>query len=227
MKKAVLFAILYLVFCISVFAQTAVITEITGTVEIRRAGQTAWETARAGQSIAMDTLVSTGFRSTALIRAGSTVITVRPLTRLSVTELAAAAGTETLNVSLQTGRVRVEVQPPPGTRANVELRGPVITASVRGTVFEIDTLNMSVSEGTVVLSSNTTSFTVVVDGGRHSYADEQSGRTAAPEAASLAELTPQLPVTTGSVNAAEAINASDTQITAGAGTVEAKIIYLP
>ena len=56
-------------------------------------------------SLSEDTIISTGFKSSALIRAGSSVITVRPLTRLALAEIISAAGTENINVNLQAGRI--------------------------------------------------------------------------------------------------------------------------
>jgi hypothetical protein len=66
-----------------------------------------------------DTVVSTGFKSTALIEVGSTVITVRPLTRLTLTEIRASSESESLNVNLQSGRIRVDVNPPAGAKASM------------------------------------------------------------------------------------------------------------
>ncbi|MCL1815635.1 MAG: FecR family protein [Treponema sp.] len=132
------------------FAQTGVIKELSGTVELKRAGQAAFVPARAGDTVARDTIVSTGFKSTALIAIGSSVITVRPLTRLSLAELSSSAGTETINLNLQAGRVRVDVTPPAGTRTNMTVRSPSATASVRGTGFDFDTRRLAVQKGIVV-----------------------------------------------------------------------------
>ena len=131
------------------FAQNGVITNISGTVELLRAGSSAYVAARTGDEVGKDTVISTGFKSSALIKAGSATVTVRPLTRLSFGELSAGAGTETISMGLQTGRVRVDVNPPAGTRTNMSVRGPSATASVRGTSFIFDAKNVSVREGTV------------------------------------------------------------------------------
>ena len=154
MKK--IFVLMMILFCaVGVFAQNGVIKELTGTVEIKRTGQANFVAARAGDQVARDTIVSTGFKSTALITVGSTVLTVRPLTRLSLAEISASAGTETVNVNLATGRVRVDVDPPAGTRANTTVRGPTATASVRGTSFEFDTQALTVIKGTVAFQGST------------------------------------------------------------------------
>ena len=149
MKKIQVAAVLILLCSGIVFAQNGVIQEITGTVELLRAGTSAFVPAKVGDTIAQNTIVSTGFKSSALVKMGSATILVRPLTRLSLAELSAAQGTETINVSLQTGRVQVEVNPPSGSRTNMSVRAPTATASVRGTKFKFDTKNVIVQEGTV------------------------------------------------------------------------------
>jgi hypothetical protein len=126
-----------------------VIRELSGEVELKLAGATAFTTARVGDEVSRNTIVSTGFKSTAIIEVGSSVINVRPLTRLSLAEIQSSAGTDTLNVSLQTGRVRVDVKPPAGTKANTTVQSPSSTASVRGTSFEFDTVKLTVREGRV------------------------------------------------------------------------------
>jgi hypothetical protein len=153
MKKIVC-AIFLLGLAVCVLAQTTeqgsgLIRELSGTVELRNVGATDFVPARAGDRVNEDTIISTGFRSTALVEVGSTLITVRPLTRLSLTEISAAQGTETLDVAMQTGRVRVDVNPPAGGRASMTVTSPNVTASVRGTSFYFDTRNITVNEGVV------------------------------------------------------------------------------
>jgi hypothetical protein len=152
MKKTLAFLLMLGAVVYGISAQSGEIRELTGEVSVKAAGKTAFTAAKAGDKIAQDTIVSTGFKSTAVIAVGSSVITVRPLTRLSLAEIQSSAGTETLNVSLQTGRVRVDVKPPAGTRANTTVQGPSATASVRGTSFEFDTVKLTVNEGTVAFS---------------------------------------------------------------------------
>jgi hypothetical protein len=95
---------------------------------------------------------------------GSSTITVRPLTRLSLAEIQSTENSEDINVNLQAGRVRVEVKPAAGTRANFTVQGPSSTASVRGTDFEFDTINLSVHEGKVVFGGSSGPATMVNGG---------------------------------------------------------------
>ena len=148
MKKAVLFLLLAGM-GFALFAQSGVIRELSGTVEIKNAGQSAFTAARVGDRVNQDTVISTALKSNAVIEIGSALIAVRPLTRLTLTEIQASGGEEKLNVNLQAGRVRVDVNPPAGTKTSMSVSSPNATASVRGTSFYFDTRNLSVQEGTV------------------------------------------------------------------------------
>jgi len=178
------------------FSQTpqAVIQNFVGTVEVRQPGSQAWQPAVIGQTLSADTVISTGFRSTARISLGGSVVTVQPLTRLSLAELARNQNDERIEVTLTTGRVRAEVRPAAGaSRTEFTIRGPSATASVRGTVFEFDTVNLSVTEGTVAFSG-TTQIPVLIDAGGVSFADMVTGRTASQQDTFMAELRPSLPI---------------------------------
>ena len=168
MKKMFLTVLMLSLIGFGVFAQSGVIRELTGDVELKPAGAPAFVPAQAGSEVARDTIVSTGFKSTAIIAVGSSVITVRPLTRLSLAEIQSSSGSENLNVNLQTGRVRVDVKPPAGTKANCTVQSPSATASVRGTSFEFDTVNVDVREGTVAFAGKD-GVPAMVSAGEASY----------------------------------------------------------
>ncbi|MDR2952813.1 MAG: FecR family protein [Treponema sp.] len=193
MKKA--FLVLLLAWfswqSMGVFAQSGVIKEMTGTVELKPAGTANFVPAVAGVQIKQDTVISTGFKSSALLEVGSALIAVRPLTRLTLTEIAAAQGTETLNVNLQTGRLRVDVKPPAGAKASLSVTSPIATASVRGTRFSFDTRNVIVHEGTVVLKGKR-GYGVRLPAGSHSGVGADNTAAGAKDNASD-ELTPPSP----------------------------------
>ena len=195
-----------------IFAQQAVIKEISGTVELQKAGTTVWVKAVQGQTITGNTTISTGFKSSALITIGNSVLTVRPLTRLTLTEIAAAAGTETINVNIQAGGLRADVTPPAGGRGSYSVQSPIATASVRGTVFEITTHTLSVIKGAVEFRSASGVY-VIVEAGGTSAIDERTGRPTLPGGTLLAALDPELPIGSGVINsfdgAAQRINSFD------------------
>jgi len=170
------------------------ITELSGAVELKISGQTVYVPAKAGDAVAMNTIVSTGFKSTALIKVGSATLTVRPLTRLSLSEISSSAGTETINVSLQTGRVRVDVNPPAGTKAAMSVSSPMATASVRGTSFEFDTQSLTVLEGTVSFQGSNGGVMLVNAGSVSEIS--ASGRSADPVETYASALLPPPPAGT-------------------------------
>ena len=184
MKKAVLVLILASM-GITLFAQTGMIRELSGTVELKNAGQSSFTAAKVGDRVNQDTVISTSLKSSALIEVGSAVITVRPLTRLTLTEIQASDGEEMLNVNLQAGRVRVDLNPPAGAKASMSVSSPNATASVRGTSFYFDTRNLQVEQGTVLFKGSR-GYTVqaaagsssMVTANRTASAPQFSGRTA-------------------------------------------------
>jgi hypothetical protein len=189
--KMALIAVL-LVTAGTIWAQSprAVIRELLGTVEIRFPGSPEWSAAAVGQELERETLVSTGFRSEAVLDLGNSILRVRPLSRLSLGELVAAAEGDRIEVQLRAGRIRADVNAPAAGKVNFTVRSPVATASVRGTVFDFDTLNLRVAEGTVSFSG-ADSTAVYVAAGQSSSPDPTSGRTSAPvETAALMPLPP-------------------------------------
>ena len=186
-----LLCIIQLFSAVCLFAQTGQIRELSGTVELKRAGQAAFVSARTGDILEQNTIVSTGLKSSALIVLGNAVLTVRPLTRLTLAEISSSAGTETINVNLQSGRVRVDVNPPAGTRSNTTVRGPNATASVRGTSFEFDTKMVRVYEGIVSFSANR-GRVMLVSAGSSSLITEKE-KAASPLETSAVELLPLPP----------------------------------
>jgi len=126
---------------------------------------------------------------------GESLLNVRPLTRLSITELSTLTEAETINVNLQAGRVRANVNPPTGARAAFTVQTPSAVASVRGTIFEIDTVTLWVMEGSIEYRGKS-GIPVIVDAGGFSYImdDEKAGRAAFPRETLQTALKPDLPL---------------------------------
>jgi hypothetical protein len=195
-KKIVLTVLIGFTAVFAVYSQTGTIRELSGEVELKLAGASAFTPARAGSLVAQDTIVSTGFKSTAIIVVGSNVITVRPLTRLSLREIQSSANAESLNINLQAGRIRVDVKPPAGTKASTTVQSPSATASVRGTLFDMDTRNLSVSEGRVAWGGSGSISVSVNSGSANTVTSE--GRTVNPVEAAKSGVLPSSPVGTAS-----------------------------
>jgi hypothetical protein len=177
MKKMFLIVLLFTAATYGILAQNSspvgagspngagVIRELTGDVQIKPANTSAFVAAGVGTPVVRDTIVSTGFKSTAIIAIGNSVITVQPLTRLTLAEIQSLQELENINISLQSGRVRVDVKPPAGMRESFTVRTPSATASVRGTSFELDADNITVFEGTVTYNGTSGTAAMVNIGG--------------------------------------------------------------
>jgi hypothetical protein len=133
------------------FAQApeVLVQELTGTVEIRLSEDSPWVPAKVGMRLEQSAVISTSLQSSAVILIGQSKILVRPLTRLTIEELSALQNTEQVGLFLRTGKVRAEVTPPTNGRTNFTVRSPQAVNSVRGTVFEFDTVHLTVNEGRV------------------------------------------------------------------------------
>jgi hypothetical protein len=195
MKRIVMMTALSLcLFSLYAQAPEAFIRELTGTVELKPAGQTEWIPAQTGDAIAGSTTLSTGFKSTALIVAGNSTLMVRPLTRLSLEELLSRDGTEILRVGLRTGRAQANIQPPVGGKIDFTIRTPMATASVRGTVFDIDPLSLRVREGSVRYEAAGTIRPALVKAGQNTWVDTNTGGALNPlTAAEASRALPALP----------------------------------
>jgi hypothetical protein len=158
----------------------AVIREFNGDVEVKAPGGD-WVPALAGAPLENSTLVSTGFKSTALLAIGNSTILVRPLTRLSLEELAARDGNEDFKLILRAGRVHSEVTPPSSGKVNFTIRNPTATASVRGTSFDFDAISLTVYAGTVVFTGRDNAA-IITPSGKSTVIDKQ-GRASAPASA--------------------------------------------
>ena len=154
MKKHVIALALIAIAAMSAAAAnvSATIVEIAGKVEYQLPGKD-WKVAKKGDALPKGTLISTGFKSTVVLKAGPSTITVKPITRLTLEEiLQSDKGTQT-QLFLMAGRVKAEVTPQAGQTTEFQVKSPTATASVRGTGFEFDGVNLIVEHGTVRLLS--------------------------------------------------------------------------
>jgi hypothetical protein len=182
-------------------AQTAVIREINGTVEVKNPGAPEWETAKAGQLLYPASLISTGFKSTALLGIGNSDITVRSLTRLSLEEILAAQNGERITLNLRAGRIRADVRPPAGGTINFTVQSPMATAAVRGTIFDFDGIRLQVEDGRVYLWGSN-ALGVYISAGHATAVEETLGKIATAIETIKEELNPALPAGVDTVPAA-------------------------
>jgi hypothetical protein len=197
MKQVMMSLIMAAIISMALNAQdqgTALILDLSGAVEIKLPGASDWVPAIQGQRLTKETLISTGFKSTAVLALGNSTLTMRPLTRLSIEELSASQGQEQAALYLRTGRVRADVNPPPEGKVDFAVRSPSATASVRGTFFELGIQSLRVTRGAVSYSSGTGKQSVLVRAGNSSHVEGTSGRVVSAFSAAQGELAPALPM---------------------------------
>jgi len=148
MKKSIVVVLLLLVALFAAQAQNAVVREANGKVE-SRVGTGAWSAVSVGQSIPLNATISTGFGASAILEVSNSRIEVAQLTRLTVEELADDGDTVSTGVFVPVGRVRASVQAPPNRSTDFTIRTAQSTAAVRGTEFETNGWQLTVSEGIV------------------------------------------------------------------------------
>jgi hypothetical protein len=159
--------------------QDAVFSVVNGKVEYQAQGAQ-WKPARVGDHVTKGTVISTGFKSNAVIKVGPTSISLKPVTRLTLEELIKTEGGTQTSLYLLAGRVNADVPPQAGETTEFKVTSPTATASVRGTKFEFDGVNLVVDRGTVVLATPT-SQSRKVSVGEYSYV-ARGNSVAAPAA---------------------------------------------
>jgi hypothetical protein len=153
-KRIGLIAVFVIVSAVFVTAQEAVFSEINGKVEYQLAGGE-WQSAKLGDKVGKGSMVSTGFKSSAVLKVDATSISLKPITRLSLEELLKTQGGTSTQLFLLAGRVKADVPPQPGQTTDFRVNSPTATASVRGTSFEFDGVNLVVDRGVVKLGAPT------------------------------------------------------------------------
>jgi hypothetical protein len=148
MKKLAILLMLIIILAPGLFSQTAVVKQVVGKVEVKAPGQ-AWVPAKVGMDVSKGSFISTGFRSTAVLEMGPSVLNVRQLTRMQLEELLEKEGTMTTGLYLNVGKVNAKVKSVKGLSHDFKLRSPVSTAAVRGTDFDYDGRILKVREGIV------------------------------------------------------------------------------
>ena len=147
MKKITLFLI-FLLTAGLLAAQQVTIERITGKVQISSGG--AWANASNGDVVAPGSIVSTGFKSTAVLNTGDATVEVAQLTRLTLEELIDQGDAVKTTLFLNGGKINAEVSRE-RVRQDFTVRSPIATASVRGTGFAFDGRNLSVTHGAVLV----------------------------------------------------------------------------
>jgi hypothetical protein len=168
---------------LSVLAQEASFSEVNGKVEYQL-GKDSWKPAKVGDKVGKGVVISTGFKSTAVLMIGKSAISIKPLTRMTLEDIVKTEGGTQSQLFLLAGRVKADIPPQPGQTTEFKVKSPTATASVRGTGFEFDGVNLIVERGSVQLMT-ATGQTRMVGAGEFSYV-ARGGVVAPPSAVVVA-----------------------------------------
>lgn len=150
-------------------AEQATVYDFRGKVDVLVPGGS-WQPVQKGMIINPGTTISTGFNSTAVLKVAASTVTVQQLTRLRLDQLLQKQGKLTTAFSLPIGRVQAQVRSADGSPQDFQIRSPVATAAVRGTMFEFNGFKIEVTEG-VVAFFNRLGQLAFVQQGQQSFTD--------------------------------------------------------
>lgn len=144
------FCVIFFVASVFVFADSAMLVSATGKVEVNR--NNSWVTISNNDMIKEGEIISTGFKSEAIIKYKDSVMKMGPLTRITLEKLATSDTKDDVSVFLNTGAVRSTVNHSENKRVSYTVRNPIAVASVRGTDFEfLGNANVNCFSGGVVV----------------------------------------------------------------------------
>lgn len=129
--KKIITILVFLTVAFYVFALDGVVMEVLGKVE--KQVDNSWVALKKGDILVPGDIVSTGFKSEAVISIGESVITVKALTRMTIEQLFEKNKNHVSSVYLDVGSISADVKPVTDKRVGFTVKTPAVTASVRGT----------------------------------------------------------------------------------------------
>lgn len=148
MKKLVLLllvSIFSISFSFAASTDVAIVNSVVGKVEIQV--NESWIQVKNGDILSSGSVISTGFKSSAVLYIGDSLIEVRALTRLTIEEIVEQNQNYNTTMFLDAGSIKADIKKSENKRVGFKVRTTVATASVRGTSGEI------YSDGTLVCLS--------------------------------------------------------------------------
>ncbi len=172
MKRTVLILIVLMAAGVLSAQQTATVRATTGKVEYRTTPGASWQAAQVGAELPLGTTISTSFGARATVQFGFSTLQIEPLSRLTLEDLVQRDGAVDTSLRLNVGRVRAEVRDAGGLEQNFQLRSAQATASVRGTEFSFDGVNVQVFSGAVTMLNRFNQGSTVGGGEQSSVPDD-------------------------------------------------------
>lgn len=130
--KRVVCVIATLCMVAGLFALDGVVIKTTGKVEMQKS-DASWVTLKEGDTVPEGAVISTGFKSSADIKLGGSLLSIAQLTRITLRELTEDAGKVTTDLFLDAGACLSNVKPLDNKANDYKVQTAAVTASVRGT----------------------------------------------------------------------------------------------
>ena len=134
LTKAILLAMLFT--GAPLFATEATVVSVIGKAEVKTENQ--WIPLRKGDKIYTGDVISTGFKSEITFKIDASVVTIKPLSRVSIDEISEKKNLTKTQLFLDAGSIKADIKAPEDKRASFKVTCPSATASVRGTAGEFD-----------------------------------------------------------------------------------------
>ncbi len=113
----------------------ATVLSAKGKTEVQKG--TGWVPLKAGSVLNKGDVIQTGFKSELILKIKNTTVTVAPLSRITIEQLAEKGNKDDTRLFLDTGSLKSDVKKTEDRRVGFTVRSPVATASVRGTVIGV------------------------------------------------------------------------------------------
>ena len=143
----------------SASSMQATVLSTKGKTEVMKG--TSWTPLKIGSIIQKGDVIQTGFKSELILKIKNTTVTVSPLSRITIEQLASKGNKDETRLFLDTGSLKSDVKKTEDRRVGFTVRSPVATASVRGTIFGVtngfgNTTTVAGYDGVTASSKNKT-----------------------------------------------------------------------
>lgn len=139
MKKNLLFlvSVIFIAFsAISASAMEATVVSTTGKTELQQPNGD-WVQLKTGDKLEKGSVIQTGFKSELVLQIKGTKVTVSPLSRLTIEQVAEKDTKDETRLYIDSGALKADVQKSENRRVGFTVRSSVATASVRGTILSV------------------------------------------------------------------------------------------
>ena len=135
MKKLIVTALCSIALLSAATAFEAKVSATKGKTEIQQNG--VWKTLAPGDVLNKGAVIQTGFKSELILQMKESVVTVGPLSRMTIEQLAEKQSKDDTRLYLDTGSLKANVKKTENRRVGFTVKSPVATASVRGTIIDV------------------------------------------------------------------------------------------